>query len=147
MVYCLFEQSGTFKNVFKSKGIEAIDVDIENKFDQTDLIIDLFSAIKKLPNGILSEITSNDIIIAFFPCTWFCDYNTLLLSGNSYSMRSWTAKQKRSYIIKRRHDRIIAYQTLIKLIRHCKLHKIPLIVENPVSHYLIKTLGKYTIKK
>ena len=145
MVYCLFEQSGTFKNIFKSKGIDAIDIDIENKFGQTDLIIDLFAAIKKLPDGFLSDITSNDLIIAFFPCTWFSDNNMLLFNGTSYSMRNWTAEQKRTYIIKRRHDRIIAYQTLIKLIRHCKLHKIPLIVENPVSHYLIHTLGQYTI--
>lgn len=29
MVYCLFEQSGTFKNFFQSKGYEAIDVDLE----------------------------------------------------------------------------------------------------------------------
>lgn len=145
MVYCLFEQSGTFKNIFKSKGIDAIDIDIENNYGQTDLIIDLFSAIKKLPDGVLAEVTSDDLIIAFFPCTWFCDYNMLLLKGKSYSMRKWSPEQKHEYIIKRRHDRIIAYQTLIKLIRHCKLHKIPLIVENPVSHYLIKTLGQYTI--
>ena len=29
-VYCLFEQSGTFKNIFLAQGINAIDIDIEN---------------------------------------------------------------------------------------------------------------------
>ena len=29
---CLFEQSGTFKNEFKKLGIDAYDVDIQNKF-------------------------------------------------------------------------------------------------------------------
>lgn len=30
MYYCLFEQSGTFKNEFKKLGYEAIDYDIQN---------------------------------------------------------------------------------------------------------------------
>lgn len=145
MVYCLFEQSGTFKNIFKSKGIDAIDIDIENQFNQTDLIVDLFSAIHKLPNGILGDITANDMIIAFFPCTWFCDNNMLLLSGKAIQMKKWSDEQKKTYIHNRRKERVYAYYTMLKLIRHCNKYKIPLIIENPVSHYLISTLGKYTI--
>lgn len=145
MIYCLFEQSGTFKNIFKSKGYDAIDIDIENQFDNTDLQIDLFAAIEKLPNGYLGNITSDDLIIAFFPCTWFCDNNMLLFSGKAYQMHNWTDEQKTEYIHKRRHERIKAFTLLQKLIRHCNKYKIPLIVENPVSHYLISTLGKYTI--
>ena len=34
MVYCLFEQSGTFKNIYIKRGIKAIDIDIENQFNQ-----------------------------------------------------------------------------------------------------------------
>lgn len=44
-VYCLFEQSGTFKNVFKGLGIEAEDYDIQNDFGETDVIADLFQQI------------------------------------------------------------------------------------------------------
>ena len=40
-VHCFFEQSGTFKNEFKKLGIEAIDYDILNEFNETDNIIDL----------------------------------------------------------------------------------------------------------
>lgn len=145
MIYCLFEQSGTFKNEFIKAGYDAIDIDIENQFSCTDLQIDLFKAINKLPNGVLSDITSDDMIIAFFPCTWFCDNNMLLFSGKAYQMRDWTQQQKAEYIHKRRKERIYAFTTLQKLIRHCKKYHIPLIVENPVSHYLIKVLGKYTI--
>lgn len=36
MYYCLFEQSGTFKNEFKKLGYEAIDYDIQNEFNETD---------------------------------------------------------------------------------------------------------------
>ena len=44
--FCLFEQSGTFKNEFKKLGIEAYDFDILNDFKQTDKVIDLFAEIE-----------------------------------------------------------------------------------------------------
>ena len=44
--YCLFEQSGTFKNEFKKLGIEAYDYDILNDYGETDYQIDLFAEIE-----------------------------------------------------------------------------------------------------
>ena len=44
-VFCLFEQSGTFKNEFKKLGYEAFDYDIQNEFGETDYQIDLFAEI------------------------------------------------------------------------------------------------------
>ena len=44
-VHCLFEQSGTFKNEFKKLGYEAFDYDIQNEFNETDYIVDLFKEI------------------------------------------------------------------------------------------------------
>lgn len=44
--FCLFEQSGTFKNEFKKLGIDAEDYDIKNDFGQTDHIVDLFGEIR-----------------------------------------------------------------------------------------------------
>lgn len=45
-VWCFFEQSGTFKNEFKKLGYEAVDVDIQNNFNETDYQIDLFKEIE-----------------------------------------------------------------------------------------------------
>lgn len=45
MIYCLFEQSGTFKNEFLKLNIAAKDIDISNSFNETDIICDLFTAI------------------------------------------------------------------------------------------------------
>ena len=45
--WCLFEQSGTFKNEFLKLGIPAVDVDIQNNFNQTDYVLDLFAEIDK----------------------------------------------------------------------------------------------------
>lgn len=41
-VFCLFEQSGTFKNCFREMGIPAVDYDIKNDFGETDYQLDLF---------------------------------------------------------------------------------------------------------
>ena len=41
--FCLFEQSGTFKNAFRKYGVEAEDYDILNDFGQTDHIVDIFA--------------------------------------------------------------------------------------------------------
>ena len=46
-VWCLFEQSGTFKNEFKKLGYDAVDVDIQNNFGETDYQIDIFAEIDK----------------------------------------------------------------------------------------------------
>ena len=45
-VWCFFEQSGTFKNEFKKLGYDAVDVDIQNNFGETDHQIDLFTEIE-----------------------------------------------------------------------------------------------------
>lgn len=50
-IYCLFEQSGCFKNEFKKLGYEAYDADIQNNFGQTDFQIDLFEEIEKAYEG------------------------------------------------------------------------------------------------
>ena len=49
--YCLFEQSGTFKNEFKKLGIDAYDYDIRNDFGQTDFVVDIFTEIQKAYEG------------------------------------------------------------------------------------------------
>lgn len=50
-VYCLFEQSGTFKNEFKKLGFEAFDYDILNNYGETDYQIDLFNEIVQAYSG------------------------------------------------------------------------------------------------
>ena len=53
-VHCLFEQSGTFKNEFRKLGINAYDYDIQNEFNQTDYVIDLFKEIRG--RGIITNL-------------------------------------------------------------------------------------------
>lgn len=55
-VWCFFEQSGTFKNEFKKLGIDAVDVDIQNNFGQTDHVVDLFAEIEAAYGGGQSKV-------------------------------------------------------------------------------------------
>ena len=44
--YCLFEQSGTFKNEFRKLGGEAYDFDIREDFGETGKVGDLYAEIR-----------------------------------------------------------------------------------------------------
>ena len=69
-VHCFFEQSGTFKNEFKKLGYDAYDYDIQNHFNETDYVIDLFAEIENAYENkpsVFDKITKDDLIIAFTP--------------------------------------------------------------------------------
>lgn len=93
-VWCLFEQSGTFKKEFLKLGYNAVDVDIQNNFNETDYVIDLFAEIEKAYNGdmsIFDEIKQDGLIMAFFPCIFFCQASQ---SAFTYTYTHTTITQK-----------------------------------------------------
>ena len=59
MIHCLFEQSGTFKNEFIKLGYSAKDYDIQNEFNETDEVIDLFEQIERAWGGASLNIRRN----------------------------------------------------------------------------------------
>jgi hypothetical protein len=75
----LFEQSGTFKEALESFGKTAVTYDISNKFGKTDNVIDLFAEIERAyryakdgrSHVVFDDFEHDDIVIAFFPCTYF----------------------------------------------------------------------------
>jgi len=84
----------------KKLGYEAIDYDIQNEFNETDLVIDLFNEIEKAyknKDSIFDKITSKDMILAFFPCTRFEDQIQLYFRGNACGQKKWTDIQKLEY--------------------------------------------------
>ena len=54
-VHCFFEQSGTFKNEFIKIGIDAKDYDIQNEYEQTDFVVDLFAEIETNYDAIFKD--------------------------------------------------------------------------------------------
>ena len=140
-VFCLFEQSGTFKNEFIKLGIPAEDYDILNDFGQTDHIIDIFGEIDKCYNNepsVFDEVGSDDLVMAFFPCTRFEAKIPLGFRGEMSQCKNWSDEKKLNYSQKL-HDELHELYILI-----CKLFTISLrggwrmVVENPYMqpHYL-----------
>ena len=135
-IHCLFEQSGTFKNEFKKLGYNAEDYDIQNNFGETDNIIDLFSQIENAYNSkpsIFDGMESNDLIMAFFPCIYFCQmsqYAQSLGYNNYRALKDYEACDK---IIERQNKRNYYLQILTKLVRVCLYNKYRLIFENPIT--------------
>ena len=64
-VHCFFEQSGTFKNEFKKLGIPAEDYDIQNNFNETDHVIDLFSEIDRAYTNITRQDKTRQFSLRF----------------------------------------------------------------------------------
>ena len=145
-VFCLFEQSGTFKNVFKNEfGIPAVDLDIENQFNETNYQLDLFNEIEKAYKNEISvfdNITSNDLIIAFFPCIYFSQQNKMIFSGKGNQFKTWTKDQIDNYLAKRERERARYFEILQKLVEVVKERNIKTIIENPHGYnWLLKQKG------
>lgn len=131
-VHCFFEQSGTFKNEFIKLGIPADDYDIQNNFGETDHVIDLFAEIENAydnKESVFDKITKDDLIIAFFPCIYFCDNNVLYFSGTHINYKHWhlTKDEIIDKVIERSRLRQRFYETLLKLFAVCERKQLRLI--------------------
>lgn len=134
--HCFFEQSGTFKNEFIKLGIPAEDYDIQNNFGETDHVVDLFNEIEKAYDGkasIFDNITQDDLIMAFFPCIYFCAMSQSAFSftyTNYRNLRDWEKVDK---IIEREKKRDYFLTILLKFIQVCLKRDIRMIFENPLT--------------
>ena len=141
-VHCMFEQSGTFKNEFIKLGIPAEDYDIQNNFEETDHIIDLFAEIDKAYDGeasIFDNITSNDLIMAFFPCVHFETMAMMYYDMSTANIRKMDKSKSYDKVIGKIMRREYFYIMLWKLYALCDIRMLRLIIENPATqpHYLL----------
>ena len=134
--FCLFEQSGTFKNEFIKLGIPAEDFDIQNDFGQTDHVIDLFAEIRGGYEGkpsIFDDMTEDDLVMVFFPCVRFENQIMLSLRGQAKQLRTWSMKQKMEYDMRLFAEIKENYDLVNMLFINCIDRGIRLIMENPFS--------------
>lgn len=142
-VHCLFEQSGTFKNEFKKLGYDAYDYDILNDYGETDYQVDLFKEIEGGYNGkpsIFDNMTSEDIILAFFPCTRFEDQILLHFRGDVYQMKNYCDLQKLERDLQLHKELSRNYELITKLAIVVIKKGLKMVFENPYSeqHYLTR---------
>lgn len=133
-VHCFFEQSGTFKNEFKKLGIFAEDYDIQNNFGQTDHLMDLFSEIENAYNckkSIFDDITNDDLIMAFFPCIYFCAMSQVAFSFLCKNYRNLSVMEKSKKVLERSKNREKFFRIAVKMITVVLDRNIRMIMENP----------------
>ena len=145
-VHCLFEQSGTFKNEFIKLGIPAKDYDIQNNFNQTDFVIDLFGEIERAYEQrtenreqrtenrenctVFDSMSSGDLIFAFFPCIYFTNSSNPL-EFSLITHKELPIKDRIKKIINRAKNREHFYELLLKLCYIVYCDNLKLIIENP----------------
>lgn len=143
-IHLFFEQSGTFKNQFKKLGYKAEDYDIQNNFNETDHITDLFAEIEKGYEGgasVFDGIIPDDLIIAFFPCIYFetmqMPYYQLTAKNNAHKPQC----ERIDEAIERLQKRTYFHTLLYKLVYIAEKRGLRLIIENPSTqpNYLIGT--------
>jgi len=135
-VHCFFEQSGTFKNEFIKLGIPAEDYDIQNNFGQTDHTDDLFKAIEDAYDerpSLFDRIGTDDLIIAFFPCIYFCALSQMSMYLNCVNYRKLTDADKFKKILDRNRNREYFFSLAVKMTAVCVTRGIRMIMENPWS--------------
>lgn len=133
-VFCLFEQSGTFKNAFEKMGFEAVDYDIqvtEHTGKSTDIFKEIYVCFYHLDITLFDKISKNDLVMAFFPCTYFSDQSQLLSRGDSFGQKEWSLSRKLEYSLCQMGERSEYYENLCMLC-HIAIEKgFKLVIENP----------------
>lgn len=141
-VWCFFEQSGTFKNEFKKLGFNAVDLDIQNDYGETDYIVDLFQEIEFAftdKANIFNSISKDDLIIAFFPCIYFETIQQLDFALMRNGTLHKPLYERIDYALDRLEKRTYLHSLLYKFVSVCDKKGLRLIIENPatVPNYLI----------
>lgn len=143
-VHLLFEQSGTFKREFAQLGYKAVDYDIANDYGATDWRGDIMRQISAAAQGyksIIDNFAPNDLVMAFFPCTYFSSNNWMFFQGTNAKWQGLTRVEVLRRIMKRAEGRQRYYLVLLRLIMLAEQRKFRLIVENPYKdNYLVKNL-------
>lgn len=140
-VHCLFEQSGTFKNVFKKLGYDAYDYDIQNEFGQTDYVVDLYQNIRDAYDSkpsIFDNIQKDDLIFSFFPCTRFEAQILLFFRGDAYQNKGKDDLFKLEQDLRLHEELHENYELITKLAIICIRGGYKMVFENPYNeqHYL-----------
>lgn len=88
--------------------------------------------------SIFDDISSDDLIMAFFPCTRFEAIIPLKFRGEAIDQKKWSAIKKLRYSMKLHTELHDLYMLLSMLVCVCITRGLKLIIENPYTqpHYL-----------
>lgn len=133
-VHLFFERSGTFKKAFEKYGFVATDYDMEAEHKEvvkTDLFFEITKEYFNEPSPIFAKIKDNDLVVAFFPCTYFSDQSQLISRGDSFGMKGFSEEEKLERSMNDMTIRADFYKTLCRLCIIARRKNFKLIIENP----------------
>ena len=122
-------------------GYEAYDYDIQNEFGETDYVVDLFENIRNAYEdkpSIFDNISSDDLIMAFFPCTRFESRIPLWFRGEAQQQKNWNVFQKLEYAMALHEELHEFYMLFSKMYYIAQKRNLKMVIENPYMqpHYL-----------
>lgn len=134
----MFEQSGIFRDEFRKLGYDAECYDIQNQYNQTDHVIDLFSEIDRAYGDeksctIFDSMSRDDLIIAFYPCTYFCAMSQVAFNLGYRNYQKLNFSEKIEKILQRSNNRKEYYDRLIRFVAVCVERNLRMVFENPWS--------------
>lgn len=133
-VYLFFERSGTFKKAFEKYGFIATDYDLEAEHEEvkkTDLFLEIKKECFDKSSSVFAEIKANDLVVAFFPCTYFSDQSQLISRGDSFGMKDFSNEEKLARSMIDMKVRADFYIILCELCLIAERKHFKLIIENP----------------
>ncbi len=133
-VHLFFERSGTFKKAFEKYGFVATDYDMEaehNEVKKTDLFYEILKEYCDKNSSVFAEIKDNDLVVAFFPCTYFSDQSQLISRGDNFGMKDFSQNEKLKRSCTDMTIRAAYYKILCKLCIIANRRNFKLIIENP----------------
>ena len=141
-IYCLFEQSNTFRDIWRGLGYQADSYDIEgNPSVKMDLFKEINDCFENKRKTIFDDMTADDYVLAFFPCTFFETQNQLFFEGTAYQLKNKSEAEKLEIARERERMRSEFYQVCSRLFEIAYKRNLRLILENPYTfNYLLKTL-------
>ena len=83
--------------------------------------------------SVFDQVTSDDLIMAFFPCIYFSCLSQMEMSLTSRNVRNKPMGERYEFVLDRSRKRQKFLELLIKLMGVCELRGLRLIVENPWS--------------
>jgi hypothetical protein len=127
-------------------GIPAEDYDIQNNFNQTDHVIDLFAEIDRAYDNLTRRDKTRqdktvfdtidpcqDLIVAFYPCIYFCAMSQIAFNLGYINYQCLSDIEKVEKILQRSENREEFYVRLVKFVAVCLEKGIRMVLENPWS--------------
>jgi hypothetical protein len=100
------------------------------------MLLICFSPLKQLTRGgasLFDNISKDDIIVAFFPCIYFCALSQMSMYWTCINYRNKTDKEKTDLILERSANREKFFRLAVKMLAVAKMKGLRLIMENPWS--------------